>query len=155
VPRGVIVKSGKFSRNANHYKAIAMRRQKTDDRHGKWELISKYGFTVLCPNDHEAHEMLRFIAPRCGYPPPSGIVDDNYEAWLLEHHFKVVHYGRPTGQREMLYAELIRGWIPSESQLRTGKASPGITDGEMEPRVMGPSTFDETLAAMVAASMAV
>ncbi|MGH2870137.1 MAG: hypothetical protein ACRDNK_21525 [Solirubrobacteraceae bacterium] len=155
MPRGVIVRPGKFRRNPNDYRAIAMRRQKTDNDHGKWEMVTRWGYKILCPNLHETHELLRFIGPRCGFHPPSGVVDDGYESWLLDHHFKIVNYGRPTGRREMLFAEFIRGWIPSEQDLITGKASPGITDGEMEERVAGPATFEETLASMIAASMAV
>ena len=155
MPRGYIVGKSRFNRNPHDYRAIAMRRQKTDQDHGKWQLISRYGFTVLCPNLHEAHELLRFVGPRMGFTPPSGFIDDEYEQWLLDHYFQIVNYGRPTGRREMLYAEWVRGWIPSEDALRTGKASPGITDGEMEPRDNSPMSFDETLASMVAASMAV
>jgi hypothetical protein len=144
-----------FNRQPEHFMALLMRTQRPDNQMGKWEPISRWGYVVLAPNEHELHEFACYIGPRIGFPPPWGVIDTRYEHWLFRNHLKKYHYGRPTGKREMLYAELVAGWFPGSDLLETGKASPGIIDGVMEPRDWSQrNSTDATIADMIAASMA-
>lgn len=129
MPRGLIVKPGRFQRRPSEYRAIAVISQKT----GKWEHISVMGYVVLCPTPEEAHECVRYCGPRFGFNSPSGVIDDEYERWLLRH-FMRIESRPPTWRREMLFAEFTRGWIPSPELLASGRSSPGIIDGVIEPQ---------------------
>jgi hypothetical protein len=154
--RGVISKPGKFERIPEHYHAVLMRRQKPDENHGKWERIcgpqDRGAYIVLCPNPHEAHELVRYVGPRAGFTGPYEYIDDRWEEWVLRTHLRIEHYGKPKGIGEMLYAEFIRGWYPSEDLLRAGRrSSPGIIDGVMEPCVA--ERHPHMIASAIAASM--
>lgn len=134
MPRGLIVKTGRWNRQPSEYRVVLLRNQRLGEDHGQWQPISVMGYIVLCPNLHEAREMVRYCGPRAGFSSPSGVIDDAYEKWVLGRYLRIEHYGRPKGRNEMLYAEFTRGWVPGPDLLTSRRSSPGITDGVIEPQ---------------------
>lgn len=154
MPRGVIIRAAPFDRRVEKYLCVGMRSQRPGEGHGQWQRISRLGYVVLCPSDHEAHEMVRYVGPRAGFAATTGYIDDRWEQWVLGRYLRIEHYGRPSGVAEMLYAEFVRGWVPSEEMLNLGRrASPGITDGVLEPEIE--QRHPSFMAAAIRASMGV
>ncbi len=108
--------------------ALAMRRQKPDDAHGQWQLVSRWGFVVLARDLAELRQFVRFLGPRVGFPPGDGVIDQRYEDALLRGPFRRHDYGAPTGHDEMTFGELVADWVPGPEQVVSRRSSPGITD---------------------------
>jgi hypothetical protein len=140
MPRGVVVKAGRFNRDFREYRAVYVQNQRPGPTHGQWEPISRFGYVVLAPTPHEARELVRYVGPKLGFLSSTGVIDDEWERWVLRHYMRIVlasamSPGRPCGRNEMLYCEFVRGWYPSEDLLNRGRvSSPGITDGQIEPQ---------------------
>jgi hypothetical protein len=152
MPRGVISKPGRFNRDVREYRAVLVRNQRPGPTHGQWEPVSRFSYVVLAPTLHEAREMVRYVGPRLGFLSETGLIDDEWERWVLGRFLRIVYASelspsRPCGRHEMLYAEFVRGWVPSEDMLSRGRASPGITDGVIEPQPGRPSTIAEAISA--------
>jgi hypothetical protein len=148
---------------ATEFWALAMRRQARGED-GKvrlldWEVItcprgipSTLGFRILCETEAEVGGMARFFGPQVGFAPRNGQNDDHYEESLFARGiFSKERVGRPTGRREMIFAEYVAGWRPSFDQIQSGIASPGILHACAWTHA-GPPNIQETIAGAAAAS---
>jgi hypothetical protein len=122
MPRGVILKPGKPG-SANT-RSTCYRLWTRHQLTSQWQPVSIDGYTVVCPSEKEAHDMLLRLGINL-YPPrqwglPIDISDEQYADWLQKSWIKLDPY-TPKGKdtfipgvdhkaKEISFAMWQRGW---------------------------------------------
>jgi len=122
--RGLISKPGTLNVSRQNCYLVGVRNMNpaSGDRLGKWEPISVRGFKVVCPSKKEAVELMLMVGGILFPWPGAALNDEQYEAWLLDNHFKIEHYVA-TGRFEIMFAEFVKGWTPDLAEMESGNAN--------------------------------
>lgn len=112
--RGVVVKAGRLNVNKRNCFVVLMVSQKT----GKWEIVSKDGFRVVCASKLEAREFAMIIGSRFWPRPIPSWEDERYCDWLLEGQRMRVQPYEATDPEiggkafEIWFHWVMKGWAP-------------------------------------------
>lgn len=120
------IKAGSANTRSTCFRILLKNMSRDASRFGKWEPVSRDGYTVVCPSLKEAQEMVWFLGGIL-FPPtanglPADIDDEAYLQWLLKHHFVIdphrpapntISDGVDRPHMEMSFAFWSRGWKPS------------------------------------------
>lgn len=117
--RGVVVKPGRLNVNVRNCWVVLMISQ----RSGKWEIVSKDGFRVICASKLEAREFATIIGAQFWPRPVPEWEDDRYTDWLLRGQRLRIQPYQATDPEiggkafEIWFHWVMKGWAPGSQDV--------------------------------------